>query len=28
MKADPKLFGVNGETGKPFTASQVFSYMK
>jgi len=28
MKSDPGLFGVNGETGKPYTASQIFSFMK
>lgn len=28
MKSDPQLFGVNGETGKPYTAAQIFSYMK
>jgi len=28
MKSDPKLFGVNGETGKPYTASQIFTFMK
>ena len=28
VKSDPELFGVNGETGKPYTAAQIFSYMK
>lgn len=28
MKSNPRLFGVNGETGKPYTAAQIFSYMK
>lgn len=28
MKSNPGLFGVNGETGKPYTAAQIFSYMK
>lgn len=28
MKSDPELFGVNGETGKPYTASQIFTFMK